>query len=340
MELKDFNPQSEAVVKKTIVNKAKFKVFDFHTHMGKLLLGDDYKDKYDTKEYVDSLKSVGVYKAINLDGFYGDDLIKMKKKIKGFEDFFINFMWIDFDNFNDDDFENKTKLSIIDSYNQGARGIKLWKDISLYKKIPMNHPKMDIIYKTAGELNIPILMHIGDPVAFFKPLSNQNERYEELSANPDWNFSDNTKYFSFNELMQMQEDIIRRFPNTKFVVAHVGSYAENLGWVSDQLYKYPNMYIDIAARVGEIGRVPYSARKFFIDNQDKILFGTDTTPLTLGMHPTYYRFLETDDEYFNYEKEGEIPGQGRFMIYGIHLDDDVLEKIYYKNALKVLDITE
>ena len=338
MELKDFNPQSEAIVKKTIINKPKFKVFDVHTHMGKLLLGNDYASKYDTKEYVDALKENGVYRAVNLDGFYYKDLDLMNEKIKGFEDFFINFMWIDFDNINQDSFIEETYKLIINSYNKGCRGIKLWKDISLYKKIAMNDPRLDIVYKTAEELDIPVLMHIGDPAAFFKPISNKNERYEELSANPEWNFSNRDEFYSFEELLSMQEDIIKRFPNTNFIVAHVGSYGENLGWVSSQLKKYPNMYIDIAARIGEIGRVPYSARKFFIENQDQILFGTDTTPLTLGMHPTYYRLLETDDEYFNYEKEGEIPGQGRFMIYGLYLEDDILEKIYYKNASKLFKI--
>lgn len=340
MKLNDFIPRSEAVVTKTLVTKPKFPIFDVHTHQGKLLLGDNYQDLYDTNEYVKQLKQNGVVKAVNLDGFYGEDLIKMNGKIGSWKDFFITFMWIDFDDIDAKDFAEKTKASIFDSYEKGARGIKLWKDISLYRKIRMDDPRLDIIYDTAAELEIPVLMHIGDPVAFFKSKNATNERYEEIDANPTWDFSNEQEYFRFEELMKMQENVIRSHPKTTFIIAHVGSYAENLGWVGNQLSQYPNMVVDLAARFAELGRVPYTARKFFIEHQDQIVFGTDTSPIDLDAYPVAFRFLETLDEYFPYGKENEIPGQGRWNIYGIGLDDRVLEKVYYKNACRIFKVDE
>lgn len=342
MELKEFAPVCEAVLKKSKIDTPRYPVIDFHTHMGKLLLGENFAEKYDTAFYVSELKKNGVEKVVDLDGFYGSALDAVNEKAKGFEDFFVHFMWIDFEKFGQEEFEENTRTLILDSYEKGCRGIKLWKNISLYmrdedgKPIRTDDARLDVIYDTAAELRIPVLMHIADPTAFFKPKDAHNERYEELDECPDWEFSDRSRYMSFEELMEMQENTIRNHPDTTFVIAHVGSYAENLSWVSEQLRKYPNMYVDIAARIAELGRVPYSARKFFTEHQDRIVFGTDSTPLTMGYHPIYYRFLETEDEYFPYHLENEMPGQGRWEIYGLHLDEDILKKIYYQNACRLL----
>jgi predicted TIM-barrel fold metal-dependent hydrolase len=307
--------------------------------MGKLLLGDNYANRYNTGSYVRALKETGVYKAVNLDGFWGDDLNAIKEKIGDYSDFFLNFMWIDFHDIGDAHFKENTRRRIHDAYDLGIRGIKMWKDITLFKKDQDNKPirtddeRLDAIYDTAAELNIPVLMHIGDPVAFFKKRDAHNERWEEMQNYPD--FSDRSRFYSFEDLISMQENTIRNHPGTTFIIAHVGSYSENLGWVQRQLDLYPNMYVDIAARISELGRVPFTAHRFFIHNQDRILFGTDTTPISLGSHLIYYRFLETHDEYFPYQISGEKPGQGRWAIYGLHLPDDVLKKIYYKNACHI-----
>lgn len=301
--------------------------------MGKLLLGDNYENLYDTDEYVSKLKERNVLKAVNLDGFYGDDLIKMKKKIGIHEDSFINFLWIDLE---DIDPKHTEKL-ILDAYEKGCRGIKLWKDITLYKGIRTDDKRLDIVYETAARLDIPVLMHIGDPVAFFKPLDEYNERYEELSLNPDWQFNDRKRYPSFEELMEMQCNTIKNHPDTTFIIAHVGSYAENLSAVAEWLEEFPNMYIDIAARIAELGRVPYTARKFFAKYSKRILFGSDCGPLNLSSYKYMFRFLESDDEYFPYDEEF---GQGRWCIYGLKLDDETLKDIYYRNACRLLHADE
>lgn len=344
MELKDFKPVCEAVLKKTQVSRPRYPVIDFHTHMGKLLLGENYQEKYDTSVYRQRLQECGVAMAVNLDGFYGGDLEEMDRKIGEHKDFFPSFMWIDFEDYDRGDFEEKAERLIRDSFQRGCRGIKLWKNLSLYMRdihgnaVRTDDPRFDAIYDTAASLKLPVLMHIADPVAFFRPVDAHNERIEELEECPEWNFSDHSRYMSFEELMEMQENTVRNHPQTTFVIAHVGSYAENLGWVSEQLHRYPNMYVDIAARIAELGRVPYSSREFFTEHQDRILFGTDSTPLSLGYHSIYYRFLESTDEYFPYHLEDEAPGQGRWAIYGLGLEDEVLKKVYYKNACRLLQI--
>lgn len=344
MELQDFRPACAAVFKRTPLRKPAFPVIDFHTHMGKMLLGEDYTEKYDTGEYVEQLKECGVAMAVDMDGYGGKDFEVLKQKVKGYEKYFIHFMQLDYSRYDEPEFAEDISGQIRKAYKSGCRGIKMWKDLALYKKdkngnpLRMDDPRFDAVYDTAAELDIPVLMHIADPKAFFLPADETNERWEELHEMPEWDFSDRSRYMSFDELMEMQENVIRKHPGTTFVVAHVGSCAEDLGWVKAQLEKYPNMNVDIAARVAELGRAPYSARRFFSDCQDQIVFGTDSTPLSMGYHKIYYRFLETEDEYFPYHPEGELPGQGRWEIYGIGLSVEILRKIYYKNACRILRI--
>ena len=134
--------------------------------------------------------------------------------------------------------------------------------------------------------------------------------------------------------------MVENHPQTTFIIAHFGSYAENLKHVALRLDRYDNMYVDMAARVAELGRVPYSSKAFFETYSERIVFGTDCCPLDLGQHSIYYRFLESMDEYFPYQPNGELPGQGRWRIYGIGLSDEILRKVYYQNACRIMNMDE
>lgn len=343
--LTKFHPKPQCVVKQTLFTQPKYPVVDIHTHMGSLVLGRQYEDLYDTATFVKQLQAVGVKHIVNLDGEWGSYFTEMRQKIVHYESYITTFVWIDVTRIDDPDFSEWVVTHLKDSFAQGARGIKMWKVISLNQKdkqgkyIRTDDPRLNIVYETAAQLQMPILIHIGDPVAFFEPLNEQNERYEEMSQHPDWCFGKPGQY-TFMELMEMQDNMIAKHPETTFIVAHFGSYAENLAHVAKRLDQYPNMYIDMAARVAELGRVPYSARDFFVKYQDRILFGTDCSPLDLGQHQIIYRFLETMDEYFPYQNPDELPGQGRWCIYGIGLPDEVLKKVYYENACKILHISD
>jgi predicted TIM-barrel fold metal-dependent hydrolase len=170
-------------------------------------------------------------------------------------------------------------------------------------------------------------------VAFFDPVDETNERWEELQGHPDWQFP-SPPFPSFMSIMNGLAKLIERHPRTTFIGAHVGCYAENLAWVGALLDRCPNFYVDIAARIGELGRQPYSARRFFTHYADRILFGIDAGP-DLDTYRLYYRFLETDDEYFNYNVN-EVPEQGRWHVCGLHLPQAVLKKVYYQNAARLI----
>jgi len=337
--LSEYMPRSELVVEKHFVETPRFPVVDMHSHFGQILLGEDYANKYDTGEVVERLKKNGVRKTVNLDGFSGTVLDKMLKKIHPYEGFILTFGSIDVTRLDEPGFAEYVRATIRESKEKGIKGLKFWKDISLNyrdkngKYISIDDPRLQVIWTTAAEINLPVLIHIADPVAFFKPADRFNERYEELKVFPEWSCG-RPGQFTFEELITMQENLLAGNPETIFIVAHGGSYSENLKYVGESLDRFPNMYIDIAARIGEFGRQPYTARKFFYRYQDRILFGTDASPLALN-YPVYYRFLETWDEYFDYIPDS-CPVPGRWKIYGLGLEDEVLKKIYYQNAEKIL----
>jgi predicted TIM-barrel fold metal-dependent hydrolase len=222
--------------------------------------------------------------------------------------------------------------------NNGADGLKIWKNFGLRvcdhngNLVRVDDARLDPVWRTAGELNLPVIIHVADPVAFFQPLDETNERWEELNADPEWQFT-NPPYPSFLEIIEGLTELVKQHPRTVFIGAHVGCYAENLKWVADLLDSCPNFFVDISARIGEMGRQPYTSKQFCIEYSDRILFGSDFSP-DLEAYRLMYRFLETDDEYFNYNV-GDIPQQGRWYVYGLNLPDDVLKKIYHLNAEKL-----
>jgi predicted TIM-barrel fold metal-dependent hydrolase len=202
------------------------------------------------------------------------------------------------------------------------------------------------MWDMCGQLKMPVAIHISDPSAFFLPTDRFNERYEELNNHPDWSYYDHD-FPSNDELLAARNRMIARHPNTHFVTLHVGNYAENLENVSQAMDRFPNMLVDLAARVGELGRQPRTARAFFEKYQDRIVFGTDATPhvrnypqqyFSGDLYSIYYRFLETDDEYFDYAP-AKVPPQGRWRIYGINLPDDILRKVYNANAMRELGLS-
>ena len=330
--LSKYHPNSELVVECHQVTKPKFPVVDFHTHYG-----CDRNIVRDLKNEIDLFDLYGVAGVVNLDGYQGQKLDKQLEYANKYNNRIIHFGWVDVTKIDDKDFGKYAESVIKMGYKKGIRGLKFFKTLSLNDtdskgdKIRIDDRRLNIIWETAALLKIPVLVHIADPVAFFKPIDEKNERFEQLVSKPEWSFYGD-EYFSFEQLMEMQENLLENNPQTNFVIAHVGSYSENLAFVSAQMDRHPNMYVDISARVSELGRQPYTARKFMINYQDRILFGTDNS-FGSERNPIYYRFLETWDEYFNY---APVSFKGRWQIYGIGLPDDVLEKVYNMNALKLV----
>lgn len=340
IHLHDYMPRSELVVERACIERPKFPVMDFHTHLGSLIDGEESEVRERLARHVDQLRAMGVEHVVNQEMRWGDELYGVLSRLTPWADFFTTFGGVNIAQLDEPDFPTMVEDSLKRGVELGMRGVKIWKNVSLGMKdrmgrhIPIDDPRLTPIWDTAAELGLPVLMHIADPVAFFRPVDRFNERLEELQDHPDWSFCA-PELFEFEELMEQQTRLLEKNPDTIFVIAHMGSYAENLGFVGQCLDTYPNMYVDMAARLAELGRQPYTARRFFEKYQDRILFATDCFPSWLE-HTSYYEFLETWNEYFDYSSSG-VAGQGRWKIYGIGLGDEVLEKVYNLNARKLLE---
>ncbi len=239
-----------------------------------------------------------------------------------------------------DEFVDEAVAILQEHVEQGARGLKILKELGLHlrdgdgKLIGVDDPRLSPIFAQAGKLGVPVLMHQSDPAGFFDPITPENEQYESLQKYPQWSFVD-PKFPRKAELLARRDNVIRRHGDTTFILPHVANYAENLPYVSKLLEENPNVYIDFSARIDELGRQPYSARDFFIRHQDRILFGSDMPP-SAEMYRCYFRFLETFDEYFFAPDYDGTFDRARWGICGIGLPKDVLAKIYYKNAMKII----
>jgi predicted TIM-barrel fold metal-dependent hydrolase len=331
LKLVDWQPKSQLVVKETKVLKPKFPVIDIHNHLGNL---------GQTDVFLKEMDEAGIWMCVSLDGRSRDDFYKkhLETSLKVSKERFLVFFAPDFSKIDEPDFGEKEAQKLEESVKLGIRGLKIAKSLGLTikdksgKLVPVDDPRIDPIWTKCGELGIPVMIHVSDPKAFHTgPIDRYNERYDELSRHPGWSFYGDS-YPSKDEILEQRNRVIARHPNTIFIGAHMGNLPEELGRVSMWLEKYPNFYVDIDARISELGRQPYTARRFMIQYQDRVLFGMDDAP-NAEKYRGYFRFLETDDEYFESVPAGK---QGRWMIYGLYLPDEVLEKIYNKNALKIL----
>jgi len=341
IKLADFKPIPMIVSEQHIVSKPKFPVIDAHNHLTiSFKVRNEPNLDWDHKKLIDILDESGVDKIIDLTPFWGEKLRKVLDFHRPYKNRIVVFGGIDFSKIDDKKFASEVKEDLTRNFQYGMRGIKIFKQLGLYyrdssgKLIMPDDVRLKPVWDTAAELKIPVLIHVADPVAFFKPLDGKNERYEELSRHPDWHYY-GKGLPSFEELIESVERLIANNPDTIFILAHVGWYSENLNWVSDKLDKYSNIYVDIGARISELGRQPYSSKKFFEKYANRIIFGTDLSP-NVEMYRIYYRFLETEDEYFNYSTS-EVPPQGRWYIYGLELRDEVLRKIYKENIEKLVN---
>ena len=341
MQLQDFTPRPSLVTRATPIERARFPLIDAHDHLGDF--GGNWTDR-PLSELLDLLDQAGVKLFVDLDGGWGEaifhshlDYFKQPAPQR-----FKIFSGVEWNAWPDkgDRFGEWAAQKLREHARQGSDGLKVWKNFGLHvrdqhgARVKVEDPRLDPIWSTAGELGLPVTWHVADPVAFFDPLDARNERWEELQAHPDWHFP-SPPYPNFISLVDGMARVVSRHPQTTFIGAHVGCYAENLAWVSALLERCPNFYIDISARTAELGRQPYAARRFFIQYADRILYGTDAGP-NIQAYRLLVRFLETDDEYFNYDPS-DRPPQGRWQVYGLYLPDDVLEKVYYRNAARILN---
>ncbi len=333
--LKDWDPKPMLHTPMHEVPRAKFYVIDVHNHVNDA--GGVHGDDVPAADVVKGMDQANVKKVVILTGMWGEKLQSvLDKMVKPYPDRFVVFAQMDWSKIDDANFSTEMVAQLDDAVKRGARGLKVLKDWGLGVKdkngklVAIDDPRMDPVWEECGRLGIPVAIHSTDPEAFFTPTDAKNERYEELMHNPSWSFYGG----SFPDKLTLLEErnrIVAKHPKTTFIALHVANWPENLDAVSEWLRKYPNMYVELGAREAELGRQPRRAAKFFAEFHGRILFGTDSEPVP-EMYANYFRWLETDDEYFPY---WGYPGQGRWMIYGMGLPDWILEKVYHGNAEKI-----
>ena len=333
--LRDYNPASSLVVKQTPIDKPKFPVIDIHCH---------WSLKQSPEALLKAMDRLGIEKAVNLSGGFGDEAFELLKTFHGAspERLYI-LVNLDFSQIDAPDWSATQVKFLEDARAQGAAGLKLFKNFGLTTKdqhgrvVPVDDARLDPIWQACGRLKMPVLIHSADPTAFFKPVDRNNERWMQLKRHPSWSFY-GPEFPTYDEVLEQHNRMIARHPDTVFISAHLANTGENLPRLSKMLDDLPNLYVDISGRVPELGRQPYSARKFLIDYQDRVMFGTDRYPGRPDQprEKLYYRFLETDDEYFNYY-DHPFPTEGEWKIYGVFLPDDALRKIYADNARRALE---
>jgi len=361
LDLSQYEPKSMLQVHETHVDRAKFPVIDFHTHISVSAKAEKGVAISPDREYLGTpqeclavMDSKNIKLMVNLTGGYEKGLAEAVGKYdRAYPGRFITFTEPSYSHFKESDYPQLQAQAIEQAHRDGARGLKILKTLGLYLRenitsgplVKIDDPRFDPMWDACGQLNMPVAIHISDPAAFFTPTDRFNERYEELNNHPDWSFY-GADFPSNAELIEARNRMMAKHPKTQFVTLHFGNFSENLQNVSENLDKYPNMHVDMAARIGELGRQPFTSKKFFDKYQDRILFATDATPhgdafpqqvFNGQLYEIYYRFLETEDEYFDYAP-AKIPPQGRWRIFGINLSDQILRKVYNENAARLLRI--
>lgn len=318
------------------VPRAKFYVIDVHNHVDDAAVA--HGKEIPPADVVKGIDQANVKKVVIFTGKCGEKLQGvLDRMVNPYPDRFVVFTQMDWSKIDDSNFSAEMVAQLDDAVKRGARGLKVLKDWGLGVKdksgklVPIDDPRMDPVWEECGRLGIPVAIHSTDPEAFFTPVDAKNERCEELTHNPTWSFY-GPAFPDKLTLLEQRNHVFAKHPNTIFIALHVANWPENLDVVSEWLRKYPNMYVEFGARQAELGRQPRRAARFFTEFQDRILFGTDAAPAP-DMYANYFRWLETEDEYFPY---WGYPEQGRWMIYGMNSPDSILEKVYQGNAEKLL----
>jgi predicted TIM-barrel fold metal-dependent hydrolase len=352
LPIEHYQPKSMLHLSETHVPRARFPLIDYHTHItGGSADGARTRFSLDPAGCLAVMDRKNIRTMADVTGSYGPALAGA---VAGLQEAhpgrFVVFTEPAYSRTSDPDYPAFQADQVAAAHKAGARGLKVLKNLGLVVRdkgsnqlIRVDDRRFDPMWEAAGALNMPVAIHTSDPEAFFLPIDRFNERWEELHAHPNWSFYG--KDFPGNrELQEARRNVMRRHPRTQFVCLHVAD-SEDLPYVSECLDSHPNMHVDIAARIGELGRQPRTSRKFFDRYQDRIVFGTDasagsgTPQQTFGdaLYEIYYRFLETDDEYFDYAPS-PVPPQGRWRIYGIGLPEPVLRKVYAANAARLLGL--
>ena len=339
--LGDWRPEPKLRVAGREVPRAAVPAVDTHNHLGRWLKPDGGWAVPDPAALVAQMDECNVAAVVNLDGRWGDELeANLDRFDRAHPGRFATFCHVDWSPLSISDATDDLVRSLERSARAGAVGLKVWKDVGLEVRdhgselVLPDDPRLGPVWDAAGALGLPVMIHTGDPAAFFDPVDERNERLLELLAYPELRHR-RPGAPTFERLIASLESTVAAHPRTRFIGAHVGCHAEDLGWVDRMLATYANFFVDTAGRVAELGRQPRAARRLILDHADRVLWGSDAYPPTAAAWGTNFRFLETDDEHFAYSDD-PIPPQGRWQVSALDLPAEVLRPVYRDNALRLL----
>jgi predicted TIM-barrel fold metal-dependent hydrolase len=322
------------------VTRARVAAVDAHAHLGRWLTDGRWAVP-DVPAFLALMDESNVEVVVNLDGRWGDELeANLDRYDRRHPARFVTFCQVDWALLAGTNAGDRLAASLARSVAAGARGLKVWKDLGLRVRdadgalVMPDDPRLGPLWLAAGELGVPVAIHTADPLAFFDPVDRHNERLEELLTHPDWSYAD-PGFPRFSALIQALETIVAGYPRTTFVGVHFGCYAEDVAWVERMLNAYPNFYIDIAARIAELGRQPRAVGSLLIRHADRVLFGTDGIPPCRSDYAVAFRFLETADESFPYSTL-DPPPTGRWQVSALDLPLEVLAQVYSENVRRLL----
>ena len=331
MEFEEYDPPSSLVVPEHQITKAKFPFVDIHNHQFRM-------PTMDLNELIQEMNKMNMAVMTNLSGRGRGDTEHLDKSLKNVKDHFpkrfLVFTNVNFNNVDEPGWTDQAVKQLEEDVKKGAVGLKVYKSLGMFNKdskgnrVAIDDPRIDPVWAKCGELGIPVLIHSADPRQFWQPIDNQNERWLELKTHPGRRHDNDP--VKWEDIIAEQHNIFRKHPKTNFINAHMGWYASDLKKLGELMEQYPNMYTEIGAIIAELGRQPRAAKAFITKYQNRVLFGKDSW--VPEEYETYFRVLESEDEYFPYHKRYHA----FWRMYGMGLSDDVLKKVYYKNAIRLI----
>ena len=328
MSIEEYDPKSTLVVPQHPVTRAKYPFIDVHNHQR--LMQPAEVDKL-----VHDMDSINLRVMVNLSGGYGDRLQQMVQSLKGrYPDRFAVFANVNFQGIDEPGWGERAAQQLEQDIRNGAQGLKFFKNFGMDLKdkngrVHVDDPRLDPLFDVCARRHIPVLIHTAEPKSFFDPIDKYNERWLELKQIPG-RARPPDRYPSWETLITEQHNLFARHPNTVFINAHLGWLGGDLAELGRLMDRLPNMNTELGAVLAEVGRQPRTAREFFLRYQDRILMGKDTWEP--NEYATYFRVFETADEYFDYYRKRHA----FWKMYGLDLPDDVLKKVYYKNAIRIV----